>query len=65
MKPIRIVILLLSVLPFTLVAHPGHGVGNGWTLSHYAGSMEHSWILVVAIVAFSYWLVRNTKKSSS
>ncbi|MCB0600470.1 MAG: hypothetical protein KDC28_04555 [Saprospiraceae bacterium] len=65
MKPIRIVVLLLSLLPFTLIAHPGHGIGNGWSLTHYTGSLEHAWILVVAIVAISYWLVRSTKKSSS
>ncbi|MCB0656267.1 MAG: hypothetical protein KDC57_09040 [Saprospiraceae bacterium] len=60
----RIVVILFGLLPFALLAHPGHGIGNGWSFTHYSGSFEHSWILVLVVLAIAIGLARSGKKAS-
>jgi len=58
------VLLGILLLPIASFAHPGHGEGDGFSITHYLIQPEHiapSFLVIVAVVYFS---LRRKRKSS-
>lgn len=57
----------LVTLSTPVLAHPGHGHGEGFSLLHYLSAPEHVWTLVLgaglgAAVVGGAWYLRHLRK---
>ena len=63
----KILSFLLLMLPVALFAHPGHGEGDGYTITHYFTSAQHvivgSVALLVTVIAVQ--LFKNRKRQEA
>lgn len=56
----RFLTLLLTMLPFVTMAHPGHGDDEGFTIKHYFTQPEHVLFTLVALVLVAIVLGRKS-----
>ena len=62
-KPIVIAAFLL---PFTLSAHSGHGVGDGGQFFHYLASPDHFIpILLASVAVIGFFVYRKAKRNNA
>ncbi|WP_017943027.1 MULTISPECIES: hypothetical protein [unclassified Thioalkalivibrio] len=66
MRPLIPMLLALASAP--ALAHPGHGHGEGFSLSHWLSAPEHAWslgLLAMVIVAGRFarrWQRRRSRR---
>lgn len=52
----KLIFFIALLLPGILLAHPGHGVDDGWSILHYTVSIEHAipliLVLMIGVVLF-------------
>ncbi len=60
----KLIFLIALFLPGMILAHPGHGVSDGWSILHYTINVEHAIPLVLAVTAgiILYTKIRVVKK---
>ncbi|MBK7097450.1 MAG: hypothetical protein IPH58_02615 [Sphingobacteriales bacterium] len=65
-KIVQILNVLLGILllPIASFAHPGHGEGGGFSITHYLNEPEHLALIFLIIVAVVYFSLRRKRKSS-
>jgi hypothetical protein len=56
----QIMSLLLTVLPFISMAHPGHGDDEGFTIKHYFTQPEHIVFTLAALILVAVVLGRKS-----
>lgn len=56
--------LVLLASPVVVLAHPGHGSGDGFSVIHYLKEPEHIVWLALLVVGIGYLYLRARKKSS-
>jgi len=52
--------LLLTLMSFVTMAHPGHGDDEGFTIKHYFTQPEHIVFTLAALVLFAFMLGRKS-----
>lgn len=61
--------VLALLLPFSAMAHPGHGDSDGYTIIHYFREPIHAVIPLVVFIAIIAWIhmleQRNRKKQKN
>jgi hypothetical protein len=57
--------LLLTMLPFVTMAHPGHGDDDGFTIKHYFIQPEHVLFTLAVLALVAFLLVRRSASGSS
>ncbi len=65
-KIVQILNVLLGILllPIVSFAHPGHGEGDGFSITHYLKEPEHLALIFLVIVAIVYFSLRRKRRSS-
>jgi hypothetical protein len=63
----KILSSLLLVVPTILMAHPGHGETEGFTITHYFTEVQHVLISIalISITAVTVWYIKNRKKQKA
>lgn len=56
--------LFIVATPMVALAHPGHGTGDGFSITHYLKEPEHIAWLVLLVVGVGYLVVRGKKRAS-
>lgn len=56
----RFFALLLTMLPFITMAHPGHGDDEGFTIKHYFTQPEHIVFTLAALGLVAFVLSRKS-----
>lgn len=63
MKKVSLVAFASTLLPLIGLAHEGHGVTEGYTISHYIVEPEHALytlgVVAVGLVFFTYYKVKR------
>ena len=60
----RLFLLLLTIVPFITMAHPGHGEDEGFTIKHYFTQPEHIAFTLTALVLVAFVLSRRSVSKS-
>ena len=62
----KILSTVLLAVPTLLMAHPGHGETEGFTITHYFTEVEHVIISIalISISALVVWYLKNRKKQN-
>lgn len=62
-----ITIIFITVLPVSVLAHPGHGATDGHSLWHYLTEPFHVFSMVAALILLSvaiYWYTVKKRKKA-
>lgn len=60
----RFLALLLTMLPFITMAHPGHGNDDGFTIKHYFIQPEHIVFTLATLLLVAFVLGRRSISKS-
>ncbi|MBK5270682.1 MAG: hypothetical protein JJE22_06680 [Bacteroidia bacterium] len=65
MKKFAFIVMIVLLLPVSLLAHPGHGGTDGFSITHYFVEPEHAITTVSFIVLFAGVVYYRWKKAKS
>lgn len=67
MKKINLALktIIVMLLPFTGIAHPGHGETEGFTITHYFTEPVHATVSVILLAAVFFTVTVLRRKKSA